>query len=83
MSSSTVDEVIERINGIVAPDGGRVVLLGSDASEAVVRVRYDMAVNDSCSTCTITPEMLEQFLLESLETHGVQVNRVVVEENEK
>lgn len=81
MTASSLEEIIQNFNGMVAADGGRVSLVGEAPSDGELRVRYDMGddSSDDCATCTITPDMLEVFLQESLHTHGIAVDRVVVE----
>lgn len=73
MSSTTpeVEKVLELMNAMVAKDGGEITLHSFDANTPALAVDYRMGINEECVTCSITPELVQVFLTESLESHGV------------
>ena len=80
MSSDTptVDKVLELMNAMVAKDGGEITLESFDADARTMAVDYRMGINEECATCSITPELVQVFLAESLESHGVENVNVTV-----
>src|SRR4029077_4873421 len=76
--SPTVDKVLELMNAMVAKDGGEITLESFDADALTMAVDYRMGINEECATCSITPELVQVFLTESLESHGVSNMNVTV-----
>ena len=77
--TSSVEQVITLMNQVVARDGGLITLRSYDPGQAL-EVDYRVEVNEDCPTCTVSGAMLETFLAESLRSHGVAVEKVIVSE---
>jgi Fe-S cluster biogenesis protein NfuA len=77
-SNPTVDKVLELMNNMVAKDGGVITLDAFDPDAGTMAVDYRMGINEECATCSITPELVQVFLAESLDSHGVPNVDVVV-----
>lgn len=77
---ATIEEVLAKMNGVVAGDGGRVTLRSYDPGAQVLEVDYAMKVNEDCPTCSISAEMLSIFLKDAMNSHGMPVDDVVVKE---
>lgn len=73
-----VEKVLALMNTMVAKDGGVITLDVFDADAGKMAVDYRMGINEECATCSITPELVQVFLTESLESHGVPNVEVVV-----
>lgn len=76
--AGSVELVIDLMNKLVARDGGHVTLNSYDASAKVLEVEYTFEPNEDCLTCTISADMLQTFLAESLRTHGIQIGDLIV-----
>ncbi|MGH3640069.1 MAG: hypothetical protein ACRDUX_13685 [Mycobacterium sp.] len=77
-SDAVIEEVIGTMNELVAKDGGLIELSSYLPSAKSIEVNYRVGTNDECVTCLITPEMLQEFLLESFRSHGMDVDAVDV-----
>lgn len=73
-----IAEVLGAMRAIVARDGGVLELAGYQSGGGVVRVRYTVGHNDECATCTISPAMMREFLLEGLRSHDLAVDDVQI-----
>lgn len=72
-----VDEVLTLMGGMVAPDGGRVVLADYRPEPSHLEVSYYRGTNDECSTCVLDSESLQAFIDEGLSTRGLPTEVVV------
>jgi Fe-S cluster biogenesis protein NfuA len=81
MSDETgpLDEVMRKMNAMVAIEGGALALRSYEPEGALV-VDYTMRPNEECPTCSIDGNMVKMFLEDSLDTHGVPVGEVQVTE---
>jgi len=79
--NTALDTVIEKMNVIVATDGGRLTLESYDADgDHDLVVRFEAKPNDECETCTITSDLVSTFLADSMASHGLPVGEVIVNE---
>jgi Fe-S cluster biogenesis protein NfuA len=78
-ASGPLEEVLRKMNAMVAIEGGELALQSYDPAGALV-VDYKMRPNEECPTCSIDGAMVKMFLEDSLETHGVPVAEVQVTE---
>jgi Fe-S cluster biogenesis protein NfuA len=81
MSQSPVDDVLAKMNNIVASDGGKITLRSYDADAQVLEVDYLMKANEDCPTCSVSGDMLQIFIKDSLQSHGVPIGEVIVKES--
>jgi hypothetical protein len=79
--NAAVDTVIEKMNAVVATDGGRLTLESYDAEgDHNLVVRYEAKPNEECATCSITSDLVSSFLADSMTSHGLPVGEVIVNE---
>lgn len=76
-----IREVLGLLEPMVAPDGGSLRVGEFAPAEATLIVDYARGVNDACATCVIDGESLKAFIEESLQTRGVQLAGVTVNES--
>jgi Fe-S cluster biogenesis protein NfuA len=76
---ASVEAVVSLVERMVSADGGAVRVRSFDPAASRLVVDYFKGRNDRCETCVLDDESLRDFLLESLETHGVRLAEVVVE----
>jgi Fe-S cluster biogenesis protein NfuA len=77
----SVEDVLGKMNAMVAADGGKITMRSYDPGAQVLEVDYTTQVNEDCPTCTVTGDMLKIFLTESLQSHGVPIDEVIVAES--
>jgi len=75
---SSVEAVVGLMEKMVSADGGKVRVQSFEPAASRLVVGYFKGRNDHCATCVLDDESLRDFLLESLETHGVRLQEVVV-----
>ncbi len=75
-----VENVVSLMNQVIARDGGKLALAKYDQARGLVEVNYSANATPECDTCSFTPEMIQAFLKESLRTHGINAEDVVVNE---
>ena len=73
-----VQEVVDTLNELVAADGGRLEVQQYQPGDAVLRVDYLMGHNEDCDTCSFTPDLIEAFLLEGLQSRAAGIDEVRV-----
>jgi Fe-S cluster biogenesis protein NfuA len=79
--TGALEEVIGKMNAMVSGDGGEVTIRSYDpAGAGRLEVDYRMRPNEECPTCSFSGAMLKMFLEDSLESHGVAVATVQVNE---
>ena len=79
--NTAVDTVIQKMNAVVATDGGRLTLESYDADgDHNLVVRYEAKPNEECATCSITSDLVSSFLADSMTSHGLPIGEVIVNE---
>lgn len=78
MALPAVIEVIEAMNEVVARDGGSLKLVRYDDKGRVLSVEFAAGVNEDCDACSISSEMLGEFLVAGLEARDIKVAKVDV-----
>lgn len=71
-------EVTGAMQQLVEKDGGRLEIVEYVSTAGVLRVNYLTGTNDDCSTCSITHEMMRDFLLEGIRSHSIDIHTVEV-----
>jgi Fe-S cluster biogenesis protein NfuA len=74
-----VDAVVGLMEKMVAADGGTVRIRSFDPTASRLIVDYNKGRNDRCESCVLDPESMRDFLLESLQAHGLVIDEVIVE----
>jgi Fe-S cluster biogenesis protein NfuA len=75
-----IENVVGIMNKLIARDGGKLSLAAYDQGRGIVEVNFMPSANANCETCSFTPEMIQAFLEESLRSHGIQAESVIVSE---
>lgn len=78
-SSAEIEAVLANMSQVVEPDGGKVTLRRYDPNSQTLVVDYRQGRNDNCDTCTIDPDMLRQFIEQSLKSHDILTKEVFIE----
>ncbi|MQA84732.1 MAG: hypothetical protein GEV03_08950 [Streptosporangiales bacterium] len=74
-----IEDVLAAMGEVVRSDGGEVTLRSFDPVDGRIVVAYRQGANEECSDCAIDPDMLRQFIEESLRSHGLPACSVHVE----
>jgi Fe-S cluster biogenesis protein NfuA len=74
----SIKEVLDAMNEVIARDGGLLQLADYDQEQAIVEVVYRNQPADDCEACAITPEMMQDFLLDGFRARDVEVSEVRV-----
>ncbi|MGW4911100.1 NifU family protein [Streptomyces sp. NPDC004270] len=79
-AQDVVNEVLELLEPIVAPDGGSIRLAEFAPEQSRLTVDYSRGHNDACATCVLDGESLKAFIEEGLQTRGIELAEVTVRE---
>ena len=77
MADPRIKLVFQSVRPLIEGDDGTAELLGVEGD--TVRVRYAAVPNPECEGCTMTPEMVRDFLMEAFAAQNLRVGRVEVE----
>jgi Fe-S cluster biogenesis protein NfuA len=79
--TAPMEEVLRKMNAMVASEGGEVTIRSYDpAGAGVLEVDFRVRPNEECPTCSFTGTMLHMFMTDSLQSHGVPVGELQVNE---
>ena len=73
-TSPIIKSAIDKVNFLLAKDGGRVTVLEQQGDTLVVR--YEAGASKDCPTCVLTEESVVMLLMESLQLQAPGIKNI-------